>query len=72
MDAADPRLEGCAEPLYDPVRGATSSAVTQTTVTQNSAHAQPAASFKWKTTVKDADGVATAAVEHMTSCSAGT
>ncbi|WP_198527531.1 hypothetical protein, partial [Xanthomonas citri] len=39
MDAADPRLEGCAEPLYDPVRGATSSAVTQTTVTQNSAHA---------------------------------
>ncbi|WP_206742440.1 hypothetical protein, partial [Xanthomonas citri] len=40
MDAADPRLEGCAEPLYDPVRGATSSAVTQTTVTQNSAHAQ--------------------------------
>ncbi|WP_425522013.1 transposase, partial [Xanthomonas citri] len=40
MDAADPRLEGCAEPLYDPVRGATSSAVTQTTVTQNSAHAR--------------------------------
>ncbi len=33
---------------------------------------KPAASFKWKTTVKDADGVVTAAVEHMTSCSAGT
>ncbi|WP_425612434.1 JAB domain-containing protein [Xanthomonas phaseoli] len=45
MDAADPRLEGCAEPLYDPVRGATSSAVTQTTVTQNSAHAHQAGSY---------------------------
>ncbi|HEY4340536.1 MAG TPA: Plug domain-containing protein, partial [Steroidobacteraceae bacterium] len=40
MDAADPRLEGCIEPLYDPIRGTTSSAVTQTPVTQNSAHAQ--------------------------------
>uniref|UniRef100_A0A808FMU4 Plasmid pRiA4b Orf3-like domain-containing protein n=1 Tax=Xanthomonas citri pv. phaseoli var. fuscans TaxID=473423 RepID=A0A808FMU4_XANCI len=45
MDAADPRLEGCAEPLYDPVRGATSSAVTQTTVTQNSAHALVAGKY---------------------------
>lgn len=29
---------------------------------------KPAASFKWKTTVKDADGVVTATVEHTTSC----
>jgi NAD(P)-dependent dehydrogenase (short-subunit alcohol dehydrogenase family) len=38
MDDADPRLEGCLEPLYDPVRGAPSSAVTQTPFTQNSVH----------------------------------
>ena len=38
MDDADPRLDGHLEPLYDPVRGATSSAVTHISVTQNSAH----------------------------------
>jgi len=41
---ADPRLEGRLEPLYDLVRAATSSAVTQAAVTQNSANA-PVARF---------------------------
>lgn len=44
MDAADPRLEGHAQPLYHRVRRAHPSAVNRTPFTQNSAHAQSARS----------------------------
>ncbi|PQA32876.1 hypothetical protein C5O18_08745 [Amnimonas aquatica] len=38
MDAADPRLEGGTDPLYDQLRGEAATAVTEIPVTQNSAH----------------------------------
>ena len=40
MDDADPRLEGCADTLYDQLRGQAATAVIPNPVTQSSAHPQ--------------------------------
>lgn len=42
------------------------------TETCNASDTKPAATFRWKTTVTDADGIVTGAVEHDISCSPAT